>query len=118
MATEFIQYKGKKILYGDYRGIKDQKDMLKTLELASKLMKETPGKFLLLTDLTDCVIGKEFFRNAKELGADVIKDKAEKHAIIGVTGMKGIVVKGYAAVSKDNIKVFDSETEAKEYLIT
>lgn len=116
MAVEWVQYKGKKILYGDYSGVKDQNEMLSRLEAAGKMLREASGKVLILTNLTDCVIGKDFFKGAKELGKSVINEKAEKHAIVGVTGLKGMMVKGYATFSGDEVKVFDDDTAAKDYL--
>jgi len=54
---------------------------------------------------------------SKQLGAEVFKVKTEKGAVLGVTGIKKVLLNAYNMVAGEKLRAFDSEEEAKEYLV-
>ena len=117
MPASWIDYKTKKILYIDYRNLKTEKDMLDTLKQAIELVKKSPENILTLSDVRNTYISESFFTKAKELSKDVIKPKSKKSCIIGVAGIKKIILKAFNFFIDGNLVPFDTEEDAKEYLI-
>ncbi len=115
MRVEWITHKGKKILFIDYSNVKSQAEMISILNESLEIVRATPGKILSLTDGTDAAAGPEFMKQAKE-GGKAVAHKAEKSAILGITGLKSILLKGYNLFSGDRMKPFPTKEEALEYL--
>ena len=117
MSISWMDYKGKKILYVDHRGSKSQDELLQTLELQEKYCRESPDKLLILYDYRDVYVDPKFMERAKKLGKEVLNAKTERSAILGVTGIRKILLDADIKFSGDNVVIFDSEPKAKEYLV-
>jgi hypothetical protein len=120
MGTKWVEYKGKKILYQDYRGIKGQ-EVMDALELAGRLMMECPTKVLSLSNVEDMAITSEFMARSKELGKQVFDLKTSKSAIIGVKGLKRIFYEAYIRFLNNSNKqmgAFDTEEAAMDWLVS
>jgi hypothetical protein len=117
MPASWIEYKEKKILYVDFRDIKDQKKLVETLYDGEKLLRASVLKVPILADYRSAIVGREFMGAVKKLGKEVIKDKSKKLAILGVTDIKKLLLQGYNRFTGDNLIPFNDEISAKEYLI-
>lgn len=117
MRVKWIEHKGKKILFTDYSGVKAQDEMLEIMYESMKEVHKSPGTFLNLVDMTGAATGPDYMKEAKQQGKILMK-KTEKSAMIGVTGLKGMLLKGYNLFSGDNIQPFVTKEEALDYLIT
>lgn len=119
MPVSYIQYKGKTILYVDYRNMTgDQtKEAIAILEEEAREMRTWTQKGLILTDFRNAKASSEYMAHAKKLGKEVFADKIQKSAALGITGVKSILLQAYNAFTKDKIIPFDTEEEAKEWLI-
>jgi hypothetical protein len=119
MPVSYIQYKGKTILYVDYRNMTgDQtKEAIAILEEEAREMRTWTHRGLILTDFRNAKASQEYMAHAKKLGKEVFAEKIQKSAALGITGVKNILLQAYNAFSKDKIVPFDSEEEAKEWLI-
>ncbi len=115
MST-WITYKGKKILYSDYRGMNNEQMMAQLREEANMIMNE-PGKILNLSNFEGTVVTPEFMKLANELGKTTEK-KIEKSAVVGVTGIKAVLLNTYNMVTGGNLRAFKDEESAKEFLIS
>jgi len=118
MSATWIEYKGKKIIYGDYRKLRG-KELIAAVDAEAKLVQAAPGKVLILDDFTGSVVNSEFMEYAKKVGKELIEAKTEKCAVLGIEGVKNVLLKAYnwfTGATKHQ-RVFDSEHEAKEWLV-
>ena len=117
MSLDWIDYKGKKILFIDLKGA-SQDEMLRIIEEQKKLIDKSIKPVLLLNDFSGTVASKEYMDKAKEYGKEQ-KQKIKKTALLGIQGMKKFLAKVYVRISDNqNTKVFDTIEEAKEYLVS
>ena len=119
MPVKYIQYKGKTILYVDFRNMTgDQtKEAIATLDEEAKIMGTWTQKGLILNDFHNSKASQEFMAHAKKLGKEVFAENVKKSACIGITGVQNILLQAYNAFSKDKLVPFATEEEAKEWLI-
>lgn len=117
MPVTWIEHKGKKIIHSDYRGYYTQEEMLANLDQLQKVIKETEGNVLILADIRDCNVNSKFMNEIKRVGKELLAARAEKTAILGITGVRKILVRTYNVFSGDEILAFDDEEKAKEYLV-
>jgi hypothetical protein len=115
MNVEWIFYKGKKILYIDYRDLTEE-EMIEQLEYACKIILESKSPVLYLGNFIGVDVSSEFMIKANEWGK-LYEPKTFKAAILGVTGNKRLLISTYKLITDANMKGFDSIEDAKEYLI-
>lgn len=116
MGYSFIHHKGRKILYIDYTQCKSLDEMLTVLDSVRELYEKSNESFYVINDFTGAYGSSEFLNKAKELGAKLFSKKTKKSAILGVTGIKKILVQAYNMVVKHKIVLCDSKLEALDYL--
>ncbi len=115
MAVNWIEYKGKEILFIDYRGLRWEKQ-LEMLELAEKIILERKEGVLILVDTTDAATSPEFMARMKE-GGKRIKLFVEKQAVVGIKGLKGILLDAYNRITGSTLRAFPTQEKAKEWLV-
>lgn len=116
MSHEIIQYKGKDILYVDYSQCRNIEESLTLIESSIKLLKSRPGKTLVLVNVNKVTGSREFMKKSKELNEST-RDKVAKRAVIGVTGMKKVLLMGFNKFAKTAAVPFDSKEAAMEFLV-
>lgn len=116
MPTRSFNHDGKDITHFDYRGLSSENDMLDMLDEMKDTLEKAENKLLVLSDFRDTTVSSSFVSRAKKYGKEVFKVKSAKHAIIGITGVKKVLLKAYKTFSGDHIIAFDSEEEALAYL--
>jgi len=110
-----ITYKGKEISYFDYRGLKIE-EILKTIDEAMiKALHENKARPQ-LSNLTGVYAVPEFMGKVKEAGKKT-KHLTTKSAVVGITGAKKLLLNTYIAFTGANMKAFDDEEMAKEWLV-
>ena len=112
-----MDHEGKRVLYADYRGLKpDQIDSLARetdAELAA-----SPVKVLFLSNIEGAIVTTETMRNVKKSAGSVLRDKVEKIAVVGVTGVKKVFFDAFVmALGKTNARSFRTEKEALDWLV-
>jgi hypothetical protein len=118
VEVRWIEHEGKKILYIDYRGAKDGKDAVDLLMKAVEIEKRSEGHLLILQNFEGTFGNDEYMAKVKEVGKEV-NDKVFRNALVGITGVKKILLAGYAKISGEKgLKTFDSEQAGKEWLIS
>lgn len=117
--VRLIDHKGRKILYIDYSHLKKSEEVLPVIEQLEVKVRTFKSKQLFLTDATDGAANKEIMDALKRV-AKVCKDLdvVEKECIIGVTGLKKVLLKAVNAFAKSNVVMKNSLEEAKDWLIT
>ncbi len=120
--VKWVTHKGKKILVIDYKDYQIEKikndEYLKYLTEARKIINKQPLKSLLIiTDITDAGFTKK--------SNDAMREFARKNtpyvkasAVVGVTGLKKVVITAIKVVTKRNLKIFDNIEDAKDWLVT
>jgi hypothetical protein len=113
--VEFIRYKEKGILLIDFSGTPD--DILPVIQEAKKRIAVQPlNSVLTLTDVT----GSQF-NNAVRDGLEALtlhnKPYVKAGAVVGVTGLRKVLYTVVMKFSGRNLPVFDTQDEAKEWLV-
>jgi hypothetical protein len=118
MGVSWKTYHGKQVLYCDYSGL-NTAQMIKLLYETCEIMKKTPEKMPLLTSFENTTVTSEFMNEVKRLGKEVISVKAMKTALLGVHGIREIMVQGYILfTSEKNLKIFQTEQAALDWVVS
>lgn len=115
MKQQWINHKGKKIFRIDYSGLSEQ-EMIKQLEEGTQLMLKQQEPILYLGIFTNTVLTTAFMNRANQLGKETEKIVA-RSALIGISGMKSVLVNTYNMLTGNKMRAFKDEEEAKEFLI-
>jgi hypothetical protein len=119
-GVEKMIFKGKEILYIDYRGCRTDDEMIKILKEAQAIIiKENKGYFQ-LTDLRNTFATPGYMKAVKEVAKSTPK-LAKKRAVLGIdSAARLILLKAYNLVigSEDALKPFKTLEEAQEYLVS
>ncbi len=118
MPIEIIYHEGFDIIFIDYSYIKDQNEMLALLAEARSIIESAPPGMVLLTNMTRAIVGDNFMTEAKKLGRNLLKSKSKKHAILGIEGLKTMLLRAYNLFTEDKIMPFGSREKALAYLIS
>ena len=118
MRSKWIEYKGKQIFYQDYsqhffnyQAVKDELE-----EVQEIVVKQAPNSLLVLANFTDTSIAGDLM-SALNAGSIRTKDHVRKTAVIGVTGIKKRLADMLTKLTGQPLKYFDTESEAKEWLV-
>lgn len=115
MSAQWIDHKGKKIIYISYAGLSPEK-MLDQIREATKMIVDSgSNENLSLTDVTGCFVNDAFIELAKQEGAKSLP-LTKKAAIVGITGVKRILLNAVNMVSPKSRKPFDTVEQAKDWL--
>ncbi len=115
MSVKWIEYKGKKILYADFRGLRNE-ELIETIELEAKMVAAYPTKVLILDNFEGIRTNPAFVERTKQLGKEVIESKTIKNAVLGITGLKEILLRAYNTFTGGKSRPFGTEAEALEWL--
>ncbi len=120
MPVNWIDYKGKRILHADFRGQLKPESLLALYEETERQVMQSPAKVLMLIDVSNAAISQEFMNRIKANSSATMQSRVERIALVGINGLKKILVDGYMRVAGsrfgDSMKVCESEEEAKRYL--
>jgi hypothetical protein len=117
MKSRWITHKGRKILYADYAGFKnDSHALLEEMEAATcELAQQSQNSTLLLIDLSDTDVNaglSRWYRSAAPTVALI-----HKEAVVGMTGLLNLLYKGFVKVSgQKNTAIFDDVPTALDWL--
>lgn len=117
MRVKWMEYKEKIILFVDCSGIKDQEVLIGVVEEASIFLEKSLGKVLMLSDMTDAVSGPDFMEKIKGLTVTYY-DKFDKTAVIGIVGLKVLLLRGSNMFMKKPTIPFGTKEEALDYLVS
>lgn len=114
---ELIKHKGKIVIFCDYTHCKNNEESIKMLHTCSAYFQEISEPLLVISDITNVLGSKEFMNEAKKLKHEVFDKRIKKGALLGVTGMKKVLLKSYNIFSKHKREAFDTKEEALDYLV-
>jgi hypothetical protein len=103
-------------MYIDYTQCKTTAEMIDLLEQVADEYRKSNDSFLTLNDFTGNFGHDDFLKRAKELGPSVFDHKTKKSAIIGITGVKKILLQAYNKFVTNKQVPFNTKQEALDYL--
>jgi len=116
----WIEHKGKRILYLNYSGLRDEAAYLQVVDdFEREILKQPAGRHVLtIVDVTDSLLTPRITQRNKEVlalsKARGIPDSPT--ALIGLTGLKMAVVQAMQFLRPD-LHPTDSLSEAKDWLV-
>ena len=116
MPVSYISHKSRKILHVDFKDIKEKEKVLKNLEEMVKFYKSATEEIYLLLDVRGTFTDPEVMDKLKNYGKTVFKGKSKKRAVLGVSGIKSLLLRAYSLFTNTDVAPFDNIEEAKDYL--
>ncbi len=114
---ETIVHKGKSIVIVDISGCNTDEVALTISEASKKISALPPKSGLILTDVTATIYN--------QATSNYIKDFSSKNtpfvkasAVVGADGLREVLLKTVAMITKREIKPFDTRAEAFDWLVT
>lgn len=114
MPLNWIEHKGRRILHLDYRGVPESQ-MIDLVDQAVAALKTQGGKSRVLIDVSGASTGTRFMSASKGQAKEAAT-YLEKQAIVGVDGIKSILLKAYNTVGGGNLTPFETERQALDFL--
>lgn len=116
MGAEWIEHKGKQILYIKYAGLPPEA-MLDLIRQATQMIVDAKtDEVLSLTDVSGCYLNQEFVNLSKEQSR-ISLPLTKKAAIVGVAGLKKILLNAVNKFSPKPRVSFDTLEEARDWLV-
>ena len=115
--VRFITHKDRKILYIDFSGCNPEELMTHMREAQRIISSQPEGSVLTLTDVTDARYNRQVSAALKEY-TNSNKPFVKAAAVVGVTGMKEVILNAIILFTRRNFSLFDRIDEAKEWLTT
>jgi hypothetical protein len=118
MKSCWKNYRGRQILYSDYGGLgADVETLAREVADSERFSFSQPdGSILNLVNVEGSVGTPEGVEMLKKSAIDT-KRKTKRIAVLGVTGLKQFLAQGIARISGQDIRYFDTEAEALDWLV-
>jgi hypothetical protein len=115
--VKLINHNGKKIVHVNYSGLsnRNEKEFMETIDYATKFMLMQGKDLLILSDFRESTGNNAIFDKLKVASAKV-KPFRKKSAVLGISGVKSIFLKGVNMFSKSDLMSFNDLEEAKNWL--
>ena len=117
MPASWIEHKGRRILFFDYRDQRSDEALIATLEAGSAMMQPLAHPALLYNDFEGSVVGSAFMKRVKEVGR-MNQRLIDRLALTGINGLKIIFFNAYLrATGERSTRAFSSREEALDFLV-
>lgn len=119
MRSKWIEHKGKQIFYQDFSGIDIDRSevVLKELDEVQEVVSQRPlNSVLVLADFRETSMGRDLFRAMTD-SSNKTKAHVRKTAVLGVTGIKRMLANNLMSLTRQELKLFDEEEDAKNWLV-
>jgi len=112
--VNFMEYKGTRILYLDFSG--DPVVIIDSINAARKIIDREPEKSLnVLTDVSNSKWNHTVSEHLKEF-TKTNTPHIKHSAVVGVTGLKRVVLRAVKAVTGRDFVLFDKKEDAMDWL--
>lgn len=116
MSIEWINHKGMKILFFNCKNLNEETLKSEADVLLATVIKEPERSVLILTDVRETVGTTEVVQIFKEYG-DKMKKYFRKQAVIGITGVRHILLNAVSRFT-GQAQAFDDIEKAKDWLVS
>jgi hypothetical protein len=114
--VRWINHKGRDILFIDMSNLQQTEDEVEVANEAERIVKTRPeGSVLTLFDYTGMHYDINGVEAQKNYSA-AVKPYVKSSAVIGIDGLKKIILRSVARVTGRNIRLFDDLESAKDWL--
>lgn len=117
MGLKWMEHKGKRILYLDFRGIDGEPAIQQLDELAAEIDR-TPGEILIMINFEGTRATTRFMSHAKQIGKSKVEPRDIRSAAVGITGIKEVLLEGYNKFTGRSLRNFKTEAQALEWLVS
>ncbi|MBS1558982.1 MAG: hypothetical protein JST69_09680 [Bacteroidetes bacterium] len=107
---------GKEILLLDYRGCNEHQ-MLQLLSEAKEWLEQQERPQLVLSVFNEHNFATAAFMKTVVAYNQQLDKKIEKQAVVGLNGVKKMILKGFNFLIKRNVRGFDAQQEAIAFLL-
>jgi hypothetical protein len=115
--VRFIEHRGKQILYHDFSNIMDSDEALRAFAQSKALVAHAePRSLLTLTTVANSKFNPATIAGLKDL-AFHNKPFVRHGAVLAVTGLLKVIFVTVTQLTGRNMRSFDSEEEAKNWLV-
>ena len=112
-----MEHRGRSVLYVDYRGMKPR-EILPLMKETNDAVAASRGRVLILGNVEGAVVTKEVMDYLRGSARMVLHQRAEKIAVVGVTGLLAVFFDSFvASLGRDCARKFDTESEALDWLV-
>jgi hypothetical protein len=112
----FTDYRGRRVLVQDLSGLQDVRECIAIFDRAEAIIvKEPPKSVRLLTDVSDAHYDRDGVERMKRFSI-AVTPHMQASAVVGVSGLKKIVVQTLIKLTGRHIALCDSQTKALEWL--
>lgn len=116
--TRFIEHKGSPVLLLDYSGIRDPDEAVREIRRSMEFVARQPrSSLLVMTLVREARYNAAVLQATKEMAAHNAP-YVRASAAVGLGGLHRIAYQAVILFSKRNIKTFDSEADALEWLVS
>lgn len=115
-GVEWREHAGQPYLDVDYRGCAAQ-DMLAVARTSVTELEAAPEGSLLLVDVTDAPVDRDWLYYSRGANNAVIGPKRIRTAVVGVTGVKAAMFRGFLAASSVKARPFPTREKALAWLV-
>jgi hypothetical protein len=118
MGVSWINYEGKKLLFVDYNGVINENELLKILYEEIEILKKETQRQFILVNIGNSYSTEKYRQEVQRLTKEVVKNKTEKSAIVGMVGLKKIIFGTMIKFSDGHVRLFDTVEDAKKWLVS
>jgi hypothetical protein len=119
MPAKWVEHKGKKILYVDFRKL-NSSEILKLMKESDDMVLASPTKVLYLGNIEDAAVTREVMGQLRQYADKSVRKRFEKLAVVGVTGVKKVFFDAFVAMmdkSSVQVRSFKTEEDALKWLV-
>lgn len=118
MRSKWIEHKGKQIFFQDFSNLQYNTEAIKQEleQVQAEVLSHPKDSLLILSDFRGTQITSESMPILDKASAET-KDYVHKTAVLGVTGIKRVMADLLTRVTGQQLKYFNTEYAAKEWLI-
>jgi hypothetical protein len=114
----FTEHQGTRILLLDFAGIRDPDEAMREIRHCREVVaRQPPSSLLVMTMVRDGRYNAAVLQGMKDLAAHNAP-YVRASAVVGMSGLHRIAYQAVILFSKRNIKVFDQEADALDWLVT
>jgi len=116
--TRFVEHRGKQVLVLDYAGVREPAEAVREIQRSKQVVAAQPkGSLRVMTVVRDARYNAAVLQAMKELAAHNAPF-VKASAAVGLSGLHRIAYQAIILFSKRNIRIFDDEAAALDWLAT
>jgi hypothetical protein len=118
MRSQWITHNGKQIFYQNFSGVDigHSESVLAELQaVQAEVVKQAHHSVCVLADFRETSIGRDLLQAMTE-SSNLTKSHVRKTAVLGITGTKRMMANLLMSVTRQDLRMFEDETKAKDWL--